>query len=79
MPVADSTPKQAGAHAFTSPVEEMRESREGLIDRFARGALSDSVEETYTEMVDQYFRRTLVESESGQRLLRERGPLAFVL
>ena len=63
---------------MTSPAEELKKSRTDLISLLAGGEVSDAFPGTYTEIVDHYFRRSLQESPSGQRLFREKKPFALV-
>ncbi|MCF8063336.1 MAG: hypothetical protein K9M82_12515, partial [Deltaproteobacteria bacterium] len=61
-----------------SVLEELRESREKLIASFRAGGVSSAFHETYTEMVDHYFRRSLEESRAGRRLFHARTPFSLV-
>jgi [protein-PII] uridylyltransferase len=61
-----------------SPVEELKASRAELLARFSSGEVQETFQESYAEIVDQYFRRSLQESRAGQRLFREKKPFAFV-
>ncbi|MBN1104874.1 MAG: [protein-PII] uridylyltransferase [Deltaproteobacteria bacterium] len=63
---------------MASPIEGLKSSRDQLISRFSRGELADAFQETYTEMVDQYFRRSLQESETGRKLFREKKAVALI-
>ncbi|MCJ7594670.1 MAG: [protein-PII] uridylyltransferase [Desulfobacterales bacterium] len=63
---------------MTSPAEELKKSRTDLISLLSGGEVSDAFPDTYTEVVDHYFRRSLQESRSGQRLFREKKPFALV-
>jgi [protein-PII] uridylyltransferase len=61
-----------------SPIEELKQARASLFTGFSKGEEEGTFYESYTELVDQYFRRNLEESGTGQRLFREKTPLAFV-
>ncbi|MEW6667419.1 MAG: [protein-PII] uridylyltransferase [Thermodesulfobacteriota bacterium] len=61
-----------------SPVQELKEARTLLFARFSRGEDEGDFHESHTELVDQYFRRNLEESGTGQKLFRTKTPLAFV-
>jgi len=59
-------------------LEELRRSREKLVASFRAGDVSSEFQSRYTEMVDHYFRRSLEESPSGQRLFRARTAFSLV-
>jgi [protein-PII] uridylyltransferase len=61
----------------TAP-EELKESKERLVSQFSNGTVSENFRENYTEIMDQYFRRALQDSETGQRLFAEKAQFAFV-
>jgi [protein-PII] uridylyltransferase len=63
---------------MTPASEELKGSKESLVSRFANGTVSEDFQATYTETVDQYFRRSIQESESGQRLFAEKKCFAMV-
>ncbi len=63
---------------MASPFEELNKSRGLLLTQFYEGTVSDSFQENYTEIVDQYFRRTLQENEAGHKLFKEKRPFALV-
>jgi [protein-PII] uridylyltransferase len=63
---------------MNSAIEELKESRADLVARFAGGELQETFQESYAEIVDQYFRRSLQESRAGKRLFREKKHFAFV-
>jgi [protein-PII] uridylyltransferase len=58
--------------------EELRQSRESLLARFARGDASSVFLESYSGIMDHYFRRRLEESAIGQALFRKKHALALV-
>jgi [protein-PII] uridylyltransferase len=61
-----------------SPFDELREARENLLERFSHGHVTESFREEYSEIMDQYFRRSLQESEAGRALFRQKKPFAFL-
>jgi [protein-PII] uridylyltransferase len=58
--------------------QELDKSKKNLISLFSTGKVSDAFQGHYTEMVDQYFRRSMQESKIGQRLFKDKTPLAFI-
>lgn len=63
---------------MTTPVHELKEARKDLVDRFCAGEEAGTFGESHTEIVDQYFRRTLEESGEGRSFFREKRPFTFV-
>jgi [protein-PII] uridylyltransferase len=63
---------------MTSPLKELKELRDNLLSHFLDGSVRENFLEEYTEIIDQYFRRSLQESNAGRKLFRERQPFAFV-
>ena len=61
-----------------SPARELKESKGRLVAGFEEGVLADALPEHYTELMDHYFRRTLLESEVGRELFHRKRPFAFV-
>lgn len=61
-----------------SAFEEFKEARNQLISSFAEGEVSNDFPENYTEITDQYFRRSLQESKVGHSLFRKRAFFALV-
>ncbi len=57
---------------------ELKESRERLIAQFSDEVISEDFEESYTEIIDQYFRTSLQESGLGSRLFKGENPFALV-
>jgi [protein-PII] uridylyltransferase len=67
-----------GRPKMTSPLKELKKSRENLLSYFLDGSVRENFLGEYTEIIDQYFRRSLQESDIGRRLFREKRPFAFV-
>ena len=44
---------------MTSAFEELKESKEHLTSLLSEGGVPENFQEKYTEIVDQYFRRSL--------------------
>ena len=63
---------------MTSPADELKRERGELISLFSAGEVSETFQETCTEIVDHYFRRSVQESDTGQRLFRDKNPFALV-
>jgi len=63
---------------MTSAFEELKESRNLLFSRFSVGEVPEDFQENYTEMIDQYFRSNLQESETGGKLFKNKRPFALV-
>ncbi len=63
---------------MTSPFEEVKAYRGNLLSQFLNGAVLENFQEKYTGIIDQYFRRSLQESDAGRKLFREKQPFAFV-
>jgi len=61
-----------------SAYEELKESRTNLFSMFSRDETDFDFPEGYTEVIDQYFRRGLQESEVGQKLFSKKKPFTFV-
>ena len=61
-----------------SAIEELKESKEKLVSHFNTGKISESFQEDYTEIMDQYFRVSLQESESGRDLFKKKAPFALI-
>jgi len=60
-----------------SPIEELRESRDHLFESFSAGEVTEDFPQEYTEIVDQYFRRSLQESATGRDFFRRKIPFAL--
>lgn len=63
---------------MASAFEELKESRDHLKSLFSTGKDSENFQEDHTEIIDQYFRRSLQESKVGHSLFKEKVPFAFV-
>jgi [protein-PII] uridylyltransferase len=63
---------------MTSAIEELKASRSALAERFARGEIRETFQESHAEIMDQYFRRSLQESAAGERLFKQKNSFAFV-
>lgn len=63
---------------MTSAFEALKESKEHLTSLLSEGGVPENFQEKYTEIVDQYFRRSLQESETAHALFRAKIPFAFV-
>ena len=63
---------------MTSPSDELKNARSELISLFSAGEISETFQENYTEIMDHYFRRSVQESDTGQRLFRDKKPFALV-
>jgi len=61
-----------------SAFAELKESREHLISLFSTGAISEHFQENYTDIMDQYFRKSLQLSKTGQQLFKEKIPCVFM-
>jgi [protein-PII] uridylyltransferase len=58
--------------------KELKDSKDLLISQFLSGQISEAFQESYTEIIDQYFRASLQESRSGQILFSKKQPFALV-
>jgi len=63
---------------MTSASEELFRARNDLISRFSAGEISSTFQNDHTEIIDQYFRRSLQESKAGHSLFRKKIPFAFI-
>ncbi len=63
---------------MASAVDELKASKAELTGRFSNGEVQEAFQESHAEIMDQYFRRSLQESDAGRRLFREKRPFAFV-
>ncbi len=63
---------------MTPACEKLKHARERLIADFEEGRGSGSFLRTSSEIMDQYFRRSLQESQAGHRLFLEKKAFAFV-
>jgi [protein-PII] uridylyltransferase len=63
---------------MTSPSEELKNARNELMALFSAGVVSETFQDSCTEIMDHYFRRSVQESETGQELFRDKKPFALV-
>jgi [protein-PII] uridylyltransferase len=63
---------------MASPSNELKHARSELISLFSAGEVSETFQENYSEIMDTYFRRSVQESDTGQRLFRDKKPFALV-
>ncbi|MFZ7113422.1 MAG: [protein-PII] uridylyltransferase [Desulfatiglandales bacterium] len=63
---------------MAAPIEELRQSRDRLFSRFTEGEILETFLEEYTELLDQYFRRSLQDSKTGHRLFATKRPFALI-
>ncbi len=63
---------------MTQAFEELKNTRDRLVSRFADGKISHGFQKHFTEMMDQYFRKSLQDSETGSNFFREKKPMALV-
>ena len=63
---------------MTSAFAELLKARADLTSLFSRREVSTLFHDHYTEIVDQYFRRSHQESEAGQQLFRNKNPFAVI-
>ena len=63
---------------MTSAFEELKGSKEHLTSLLSEGGVPENFQEKHTEIIDQYFRRSLQESETAHDLFRDKTRFAFV-
>ena len=63
---------------MTNPSEELKTSKDRLLSLFDRGEVSLGFQENYTEVIDQYFRRSFQESPVAHSLFRDKRHFAIV-
>lgn len=63
---------------MTSPFEELKELKGQIVSSFVKGKLRKAFGDFHSETIDQYFRRSVQESETGQSLFRAQKPFALV-
>ena len=64
---------------MTQPAfEQLKDAREGLLSDFEKGRASDSLPRDSSEIMDQYFRRSLQESTAGRNLFADKKAFAFI-
>ena len=57
---------------------ELKESRDTLFTKFSKGIVKENFQTDYSEIVDNYFRICIQESETGQELFKRKIPFALV-
>ena len=63
---------------MTSAFEELRESRDRLFSKFTANNINNTFNLDYTEIIDQYFRSSILESDTGKVLFHKKVPFAFI-
>jgi len=63
---------------MTSAFEELKGSKEHLTSLLSEGGVPENFQEKHTEIIDQYFRRSLQKSETAHDLFRDKTRFAFV-
>jgi [protein-PII] uridylyltransferase len=63
---------------MNSPIEELKKYKAALVSLFSNGKGIETFQDQYTEVMDQYFRRSLQESSAGQSLFRNKNPFALI-
>ena len=58
--------------------DELKESRDSLFTEFSNGSVKENFQEEYSEIIDNYFRICIQESETGQGLFKKKIPFALV-
>ena len=61
-----------------SAFEELKEAKAHLVNQLSERYGSQGFQESYTEIIDQYFRASLEESEAGHGLFKKKRPFTFV-
>ena len=61
-----------------SAFEELKESKEHLTALLSDGGVPHDFQAKYTEIIDQYFRASLQESETAHALFKAKSPFAFI-
>lgn len=61
-----------------TPLMELERTKQELLSSFLAGKDVGAFQDRQTEILDQYFRRSLQESEAGRVLFRRKTPYAFV-
>lgn len=57
---------------------ELKDNRDTLFKEFSNGKIKEDLQEKYSEIVDQYFRISIQESDTGQELFKGKIPFALV-
>ena len=58
--------------------DELKKSKEILASRFSTGELKEGFHEDYSEIIDQYFRSSMQESDTGKDLFKKKIPYALI-
>lgn len=61
-----------------TPFDELKQIRKDISEKLARGEVPGSIEETLTEAMDEYFRRTFQDSKTGEDLFLSGMPVALI-
>lgn len=57
---------------------DLKASRDDLFTRFSKGKIKEDFQEEYSEIVDNYFRISIQESKTGQKLFKSKIPFSLV-
>lgn len=71
-PSSKVEPLEISAH------DELKEAKSKLVEAFSSGKIKESFHENYTEIIDQYFRMSIQESDTGHDLFKKRTPFALM-
>jgi len=63
---------------MSAPSDELKQARNKLLSLFSCGETAEDFQAHYTQIVDEYFRRSVQESETGQTLFRDKRPFALL-
>jgi nitrogen regulatory protein P-II 1 len=63
---------------MTAPYAELLKERADLTSLFSTGEVSTLFHDHYTEIMDQYFRRSHQESDAGRELFKNKNPFAVI-
>jgi [protein-PII] uridylyltransferase len=58
--------------------DELKEAKNRLVKEFSAGKIKESFHENYTEIIDQYFRMGIQESDTGHDLFKKKAPFALI-
>jgi len=61
-----------------SAFEELKEAKAHLVKQLSEDTCLKDFQASYTEIIDQYFRASLEESETGRGLFKKKRPFTFV-
>ncbi len=70
----DSSREKVRRHAH----DELRISKDSIEYRFSSGEIKEDFHEIYSEILDQYFRSAIQESNAGQNLFKKKIPFSLV-